>query len=255
MLNAKPDQTAWLKGGDSRCNVSARVHAQHHRFVLLGAPGVGKGTQGELLTERLGLCSLSMGEVFRAAKRSLSECECSPTMQEALRAMARGELVPDETVIALLEERGRCLRCGGGFVLDGFPRTIAQAEELTKILVKNDVKLQAVLSYELPLDQLVARLSGRRTCPGCKKVFHINSRPPRQVGICDDCGQALFQRDDDAPAAIRVRMAAYEQSTAPLTGYYREKGLLLSVDASGTSEECFNRTLEVIQSKFSNPVC
>ena len=249
MLNAKSDQAAWFMGGEARCNVPAQLRAQQRRFVLLGAPGVGKGTQGAFLSERFGICSLSMGEVFRAAKREFSECECSPAMRHALQCMAAGELVPDATVIALLEERVRCLRCGGGFVLDGFPRTVAQAAELTKILTENGVELDAVLSYELPLDQVIARLGGRRSCPSCKRVFHIECRPPKRVGICDDCGEALLQRDDDVTEAIRVRMAAYEKSTAPLAGYYRGKGLLLSIVASGTPEECFNRTLEALRGK------
>ena len=130
--------------------------------------------------------------------------------------MRRGDLVPDETVLALVAERVGCLRCEGGFLLDGFPRTVAQAEALENLLAGEKLKLDAVLSYELPLEQVVARLSGRRTCPDCKAVFHVEARPPKVAGVCDQCDGKLYQREDDRPESIRVRMEAYERSTAPL---------------------------------------
>src|SRR4051812_48971142 len=125
-MKGKPDRAAWIKAGDARCAVQLERRPDRHRFVLLGAPGIGKGTQAELLSERFGICPLSTGDVFRSAKRLLSECECSPAMLDALGYMDAGELVPDETVILLIKERAKCLRCGGGFLLDGFPRTVAQ---------------------------------------------------------------------------------------------------------------------------------
>jgi adenylate kinase len=252
MLISRNDRAAWFKGGDSLCSVPPPSGVRQFRLILLGAPGVGKGTQGELLSAHFGICSLSMGDVFRTAKTELSECDRSPAIARALAYMAAGQLVPDETVISLLKERLRCLRCGGGVLLDGFPRTVTQAEALAEILAEEGVELDAVLSYELPLEKLVARLSGRRACPNCKKTFHVQSRPPRNPGICDDCGQPLLQREDDAPEAIRVRMAAYEKSTAPLADYYREKGPLLSIDADGTPEEGFKRTLEALHKKLQN---
>lgn len=205
-------------------------------MVLLGAPGVGKGTQAELLAAKLGACQLSTGDIFRGAK-SLAAMERSPAIAAALDYMKRGDLVPDQTVVDLVAERVGCLRCEGGFLLDGFPRTVAQAEALEALLKTHNLKLDAVLSYELPLEQVVARLAGRRTCPSCKAVFHVQTRPPKVEGICDHCGGTLYQREDDRPESIRVRMAAYEKSTAPLADYYRKKGLLIPVLADGTPEQ------------------
>jgi adenylate kinase len=247
MLQGKPDRVAWLKSGGARCSVLPKPQGHPHRLVLLGAPGVGKGTQAELLSERLGACHLSTGDIFRAAK-TLCESERTPAMTAALDYMKRGELVPDETVLSLLAERTDCLRCAGGFLLDGFPRTVAQAEALDQLLVGQRVKLDAVLSYELPIEKIVARLSGRRTCSKCKAVFHIETRPPTVAGRCDRCGAELYQREDDRPESVRVRMQAYERSTSPLTDFYRSKGLLRSVSAEGTPEEIFKRTLEVLKS-------
>jgi adenylate kinase len=158
--------------------------------------------------------------------------------------MRRGELVPDTTVLALVAERVSCLRCRGGFLLDGFPRTVAQAEALEDLLKAQKLKLDAVLSYELPLEKVIARLSGRRTCPGCKAVFHVEARPPKTKAVCDHCGGSLYQREDDRPESIKVRMEAYEKSTAPLTDFYRRRGLLISITAEGSPEEIFARTLK-----------
>src|SRR5215471_3528390 len=171
-MDTKRDRTAWLRGGSAKCLSSPGKQNRPCRLVLLGAPGVGKGTQSEMLCEKLGACHLSTGDIFRAAK-TLNECERTPTLTAALDYMRKGELVPDETVLALVAERSKCLRCKGGFLLDGFPRTVTQAEALDKLLAKQKVSLNAVVSYELPLEQVVARLGGRRTCPGCKAVFHI----------------------------------------------------------------------------------
>jgi adenylate kinase len=242
----KPDRTAWLKGGEAQCLIPPNVTTRPRRLVLLGAPGVGKGTQAELLSERLGACHLSTGDIFRAAK-TLDECERTPTMTKALDYMRRGELVPDEIVMGLVAERAGCLQCKGGFLLDGFPRTVAQAEGLEKLLTDQGVKLEAVLSYEMPLEKIVARLSGRRTCSICKAVFHVETRPPKMEGICDHCGAGLYQREDDRPESIRVRMDAYAKSTAPLVEFYRRKGILVSILAEGTPEEIFERTLAAMQ--------
>jgi adenylate kinase len=217
-----------------------------HRLVLLGAPGVGKGTQAELLCANLGACHLSTGDIFRAAK-ALDPSERTPALTAALEHMRRGELVPDETVLALVTERVSCLRCEGGFLLDGFPRTVAQAEALETLLAREKLKLDAVLSYELPLEQIVSRLSGRRTCPGCKSVFHIEARPPKVAGICDHCGGKLYQREDDRPESIRVRMEAYERSTAPLADFYRRRHPLLSISAEGSPEDIFKRTMDALK--------
>lgn len=210
--------------------------------MLLGAPGVGKGTQAEMLSAELGACHLSTGDIFRAAK-AMNDCERTPALTAAVQYMRRGDLVPDETVLALVSERIGCLKCKGGFLLDGFPRTVAQAEALEALLQKHKIQLDAVVSYDLPIDQVVARLSGRRTCSGCKAVFHVDARPPKVPGICDHCGGKLVQRDDDRPESVRVRMEAYEKSTAPLADFYRARGLLRPVSAEGTPEEIYGRSL------------
>ena len=244
----KSDRAAWLKGGTAICNFPPALQTKPRRLILLGAPGVGKGTQAEFLCANLGTCHLSTGDIFRAAKCQAS-CEMTPALFAALDCMRQGELVSDDTVLALISERINCLRCHGGFLLDGFPRTVGQAEALEKLLKGQNLKLDAVLSYELPLDKVVERLSGRRTCTGCKAVFHIDARPPKAAGICDHCGGKLCQREDDRSESIRVRMEAYEKSTAPLSDFYRARNLLISVPAEGTPEEIFARTLQNLKKK------
>jgi adenylate kinase len=244
-MSEKRDRAAWIKAGDAQCNLPPRLQQLPLRFVLLGAPGVGKGTQAELLCERLGTCHLSTGDIFRAC-RCLAPDERSPALEAALDHMHRGELVPDNTVLDLVRERTGCLRCRGGFLLDGFPRTVVQAEALSELLTKEKFTLTAALNYELPLAKVVARLSGRRMCPGCKAVFHVSARPPRVQGVCDHCGGSLYQRDDDRPEAVRTRMEVYEKSTRPLIDYYEQRGLLVTVEAEGTPNEIYGRTLTAL---------
>jgi len=247
MSAIKNDRAAWLKAGNAVCShPPPKAPAKAWRLALLGAPGVGKGTQANLLNERLGSCHLSTGDVFRAAK-SLPDGQRSPAMNDALDYMKRGELVPDRTVLDMVSERLRCLHCRGGFLLDGFPRTVAQAEALEKLLLAEEVTLTAVLNYELPLEEIVARISGRRTCSKCKAVYHVTSRPPRMPDVCDQCGGKLFLREDDRPESVRVRMAAYEKSTRPLIQFYQERGLLVPIVAGGTPEETFQRSMVALE--------
>lgn len=247
-MNAKNDRVAWLKGPAASCCSLPQNQTRPRRFVLLGAPGVGKGTQAELLSARLGACQLSTGDIFRAAK-SIAACERSPALNLALDAMRKGELVTDETVLAMIKERTVCLRCTGGFLLDGFPRTVAQAEALTQLLALEKIQLDAVLSYELPLEIIVARLSGRRTCEKCKAVYHVQSKPAKVEGICDACGGSLIQREDDRPESVAVRMAAYASSTAPLADYYRKLNLLVRVSAEGSPETIYQRTVQLLDAQ------
>ncbi len=248
IMQTKTDRKAWLQAGTSRCESPSTPQPVPSRLVLLGAPGVGKGTQAELLCARLGACHLSTGDIFRAAK-ALDAAERTPALNAALEYMRRGELVPDNTVLDIVAERVNCLKCQGGFLLDGFPRTVAQAQALGQLLSREHLQLDAVLNYELELEKVVARLSGRRTCPNCKAVFHVVTLPPKVDGICDHCGAKLYQREDDRPEAIRVRMQAYEKSTAPLADFYRKRGLLVSINAEGTPEEIFARSLTALKTR------
>jgi len=243
-IGGASDRVAWLKGGEACCSISPVPSKQACRVVLLGAPGVGKGTQADLLHQLTGACHLSTGDIFRAAK-SLPPGERSPAMESALKFMGRGELVPDETVLAVIRERVRCLRCAGGFLLDGFPRTVAQAEALDKLLKAENLPLTAVIDYELPIDQIVERLAGRRLCAGCKGTFHVTGKPPSPE-TCPNCGGKLYQREDDRPEAIRIRMEAYHRSTEPLIAYYRRLGLLLTISAEGAPAEIMHRTAEAL---------
>ena len=243
---AQSDKAAWLKGGLAKCNVDSAKPAKAWRFVLLGAPGIGKGTQAELLSKKLGACQLSTGEVFRAAK-TIAESERTPAIKEALEYMKAGKLVPDETVVDLVRERLTCLHCNGGFLLDGFPRTVAQAEALARLLEEQKITLDGVISYDLSVDEILARLGGRRACGKCKASYHIKDLPPRVAGVCDHCGGKLVQREDDRPEAIRVRMATYEKSTAPLINYYGGKGQLIRVQCGKMPEETFQRTLKALK--------
>ena len=242
----KPSRNAWLQGPSGRCETVPNGQFLPWRIVLLGAPGVGKGTQADLLNQRLLACHLSTGDVFRAATRR-SDGELSPAMKEAVVYMRRGELVPDTIVWDMVQERGECLHCAGGFILDGFPRTLAQAVSLKQFMDKDGLGLTAVVNYELPVSEIVARLAGRRTCEKCKAVHHVTERPPKVEGSCHRCDGALFQREDDRPESIKVRLEAYERSTSPLIEFYRKSGLLLQVSASGTPEEIYRRTVPELE--------
>jgi adenylate kinase len=246
MSTVQNDRAAWLRGPGAVDSVPPTAVDHPCRVVLLGAPGVGKGTQAQLLAQKFGACHLSTGDVFRAAK-SLGEKNLSPAMNVAMACMKAGRLVPDATVLDVVRERVGCLQCEGGFILDGFPRTVLQAEALEKLLRDHELALDGVLDFVLPIEQIVARLSGRRTCSGCKAVYHVTGRPPKVENVCDICGKALVQRDDDRPEAIRVRMKAYDESTSPLTAFYKARKLLLSINADGTPEEICTRAVAALE--------
>lgn len=235
------DRARWLQGPSAHCSALPAESTSPWRLVLLGAPGVGKGTQADLLKRQLGACHLSTGDVFRAAGNR-SDDQQTPAMKEAREFMRRGALVPDTTVWEVVRERSGCLNCGSGFILDGFPRTVNQAEALQEHMNDEQLSLTAVVNYELPLEEIVKRLSGRRTCEKCKAVFHVIHQPPRAEGVCDHCGGRLFQREDDRPESIQVRLQAYQESTAPVIDFYRKLGLLVSIPADGSPDEIFERT-------------
>lgn len=249
-MNLQRDRSAWLQGPAHHCQ-SLPTHVAHpRRIVLLGAPGVGKGTQAALLSAAFGACHLSTGDIFRAA-RTLEASTLSPAMREAVSRMQRGELVADHTVLSIVHERLQCLQCRGGFLLDGFPRTVPQATALDALLREGCLSIDAVISYELPEAEIVARIGGRRTCPVCKSVYHAELRPPKVSGRCDACSATLVFRDDDQPQAVHVRQQAYLASTAPLLAYYAGRNLLLHVDAAGTPEDVFARTLSALNARLT----
>lgn len=241
------NRSLWLKGPQYPCRFKPSSD-KPWRLVLLGPPGVGKGTQAALLHDRLGACHLSTGDIFRSAK-DLGPHELSPAMQKAINYMQKGLLVPDEIVIELIRERVDCLKCDAGFVLDGFPRTVQQAHFFDKLLKEQQLKLDAVVLYELDIETIVRRLGGRRVCVDCKAVYHLETMPPKQDNVCDKCGGRLIIRDDDRPEAIRTRMETYQKETEPLIQYYEKAGLLLRVDANGSPEEILDRTVRLLHKR------
>lgn len=241
------DRAAWLQGPFAQCALPPQPNQFPWRLVLLGAPGVGKGTQSDLLNRRLGACHLSTGDVFRAAG-SRREEEQSPAIKKAMEIVRSGRLVPDSTVWEMIHERSKCLRCGGGFILDGFPRTIGQAESLRQWMVDEGMSLTAVVNYELSAEEVLMRLSGRRTCEQCQAVFHLTEHPAKVAGWCDRCGGKLFQREDDRRESIVVRLESYERSTTPLIEFYERLGLLVRIDATRPPDEICASTLASLRS-------
>jgi adenylate kinase len=197
------------------------------RVVFLGPPGAGKGTQAARLAKERGIPHLSTGDLLRSAVAART-----PLGLEADGFMRRGALVPDELVLQILQERLRAPDAREGFLLDGYPRNLAQAERLEKM-----TPVDAVLAFDLPEATLVERLSGRRVCPTCQSVYHVSTQPPRAPGRCDREGAELVQRPDDRPEAISTRLRVYAEQTAPLLAHYRARGLLRSVPAEGSPDE------------------
>lgn len=201
--------------------------------VLLGPPGSGKGTQAKRLVDVVGIPQVSTGDLFRALKG-----QDTPLAREIQEIMARGELVPDETTLRMLSERLEQPDCQErGAILDGVPRTVPQAEALEKMLEAFGARVAVVLLMSISEDEAVRRISGRRSCPVCKRVYHVEFDPPQTPGICDDDGADLVLREDDRPEVVRERYRLYLQKTAPLVDYYRGKGLLVEVDANRPIDE------------------
>lgn len=247
-MNLQRDRTAWLHGQQQACQVQPVHPAACRRYVLLGAPGVGKGTQAALLSAAFDACHLSTGDIFRHA-RNCSSAPVDPTLREAISAAESGQLVSDETVLKLIIERTACLTCRGGFILDGFPRTVPQAAALDVLLAQREVKLDGVICYGLDAEVLVQRVAGRLICPVCHAVFHAVTRPPRHAGMCDTCSSPLASRADDTPEATRLRHQLYLGQTACLRDYYSAQDLLIDIDANGSPEEVFARTISALQER------
>jgi adenylate kinase len=205
-------------------------------LILLGPPGAGKGTQAQKIVDRYRLPQISTGDILRAAVK-----EETPLGSKAKAFMDQGKLVPDEVVVGIIDERLRTRDCDDGFILDGFPRTIAQAEALQPILAKTGKKIDHVINIEVGMEELVRRLTGRRTCRDCGAMFHVESHPPRRDGICDRCGGQLYQRQDDKEETIRTRLKEYERQTAPLIEYYQRKSCLRSIEGVGEQDQIFER--------------
>lgn len=211
------------------------------RLIFLGPPGVGKGTQSQKLSEDLGVPKISTGDTLRDAV-----ARKTPLGIQAKSFMDKGQLVPDDVVVGMVEERLKEDDCEKGYILDGFPRTTAQAEALSKILDKGGSGIDRVLDFTLPDDELVKRLSGRRSCPGCKEVFHLTFNPPAVEGKCDRCGSGLIQRDDDLPETIKKRLQVYREHAQKLIDYYGSQGVLKQIDGGGNPDDVFKRVRESI---------
>ena len=208
------------------------------KLILLGAPGAGKGTQAEILSAKLGIPTISTGNILRAAVK-----EGTPIGLEAKRYMDAGQLVPDSVIIGIVAQRLEQPDCAHGFILDGVPRTIGQAEALDAAGVTFD----HVLSIEISDEEIEERMEGRRVCQSCGAPYHVKAKPPKREGVCDSCGGALIQRDDDKPETVRHRLEVYHQETEPLKDYYQAKGILVPVDNQDTIEGTTQVIMEALQ--------
>jgi adenylate kinase len=212
------------------------------RLVLVGPPGAGKGTQAQFISSHFAVPKISTGDIFRA-----NVSEGTDLGLEARKYMDAGDLVPDEVTIGMVEDRLSHHDASEGFLLDGFPRTVHQAEVLDDLLGGQEVALDVVLELVVDDDEVVRRLSGRRTCRQCGHVWHLDFDPPAADGHCDRCGGELFQRDDDSEDTIRHRLEVYADQTSPLIGYYGDRGLLRGVDATGPVEDVTERAINALR--------
>lgn len=214
------------------------------RLIFLGPPGAGKGTQAEFICRDFNIKQLSTGDLLRYHRKEGTELG-----KKAQEFMDKGELVPDSLIIDMIRNELRKPEYQNGYLLDGFPRTIAQAEAFDKLINELGQTLNAVLVLEVPTEELVTRLTARRTCRVCGKTYHLIYNPPKQEGICDVCGGELYQRSDDNEETVRNRLAVYEKQTKPLIEYYELKGLAYHIDGNGKIEDIYTRIKEILQNK------
>jgi adenylate kinase len=218
-------------------------------LVFMGPPGAGKGTQAELFHTRHNIPHISTGDMFRAAVRADTEVG-----RRAAEDVRRGDLVPDAIVEQIVEERLLQGDAAKGFILDGYPRTLPQADALDEFLARWGRELDGVIFFEIPEDVVLRRITGRRVCPACGANYHVEYQPPREPGRCDNDGTELIQRRDDAPETIRHRLQVFRRWTAPLVDHYRNRGMFLAVNAQGTAEEVYERIQEFLAARAGRAV-
>lgn len=211
------------------------------KVVMLGAPGAGKGTQAKKIAAKYSIPHISTGDIFRANIKNGTELG-----KKAKTYMDQGLLVPDELVVDLVVDRVNQEDCANGYVLDGFPRTIPQAEALTKALAGQGQKLDYAIDVDVPDENIVRRMGGRRACVGCGATYHLEYAPPKQEGICDTCGGELILRDDDKPETVTKRLGVYHEQTQPLIDYYTESGVLREVDGTVDIDDVFAAITDIL---------
>ncbi len=214
------------------------------KIVMLGAPGAGKGTQAIKIADKYGIPHISTGDIFRANIKGGTELG-----MKAKSYMDKGELVPDEVTIGMLLDRISQDDCKDGYVLDGFPRTIPQAESLTKALAEKGQKIDYAMDIDVPDEAIVKRMSGRRACPKCGATYHIVYAAPKTENVCDKCGSELIVRSDDKPETVQDRLNVYHKQTEPLISYYKEAGVLRQVDGTKELEDVFNAVIAILENK------
>ncbi len=212
------------------------------KIIMLGAPGAGKGTQAKVIAEKFGIPSISTGDIFRANIKNGTELG-----MEAKKYMDQGLLVPDELTVKILLDRVAKEDCKDGYVLDGFPRNIPQAQVLDKALEEQNEKLDFAIDVEVPDEDIIRRMSGRRACAGCGATYHVEHIPPKKEGICDTCGQELVLRDDDKPETVKNRLDVYHKQTQPLIDFYEAKGILKTVDGTMDMKEVSAAIAAILQ--------
>ncbi len=211
------------------------------KIIMLGAPGAGKGTQAKMIAEKFNIPHISTGDIFRANIKNGTELG-----KKAKEFMDKGQLVPDELTVEILLDRVANDDCKNGYVLDGFPRTIPQADVLDKELTKLGDKVDFAINVDVPDENIVRRMSGRRACLKCGATYHIEHIPPKTEGICDKCGSELVQRDDDKPETVQNRLSVYHEQTQPLIDYYEKKNILKSVDGTKDMQEVFSDIVSIL---------